>query len=66
MASYSRVMHRRLHRCDRLVGLAGHCGDHHRDVVAGVDLAFHMARDVADTVDIGDGCAAGISSPGGP
>jgi hypothetical protein len=26
--------------------------------MAGVDLALHMARDVADTVDIGDGCAA--------
>ena len=26
--------------------------------MAGIDFAFHMARDVADTVDIGDGRAA--------
>jgi hypothetical protein len=26
--------------------------------IAGVDLALHMARHIADTVDIGDGCAA--------
>jgi hypothetical protein len=26
--------------------------------MAGIDLALHMLRDVADAVDIGDGCAA--------
>ena len=28
------------------------------DVVAGVDFAFDVTRDVADSVDIGDGCTA--------
>ena len=57
---FARVMHRRgfAAPCHQLVGLAGHCRDHHGDVMAGVDLALHMARDVADAVDIGDGCAA--------
>jgi hypothetical protein len=26
--------------------------------MAGIDLALHMARDVADTIDVGDRCAA--------
>ena len=42
----------------QLVGLAGHRGHHDGDVMAGIDLALHMARDVADAVDIGDGRAA--------
>ena len=41
-----------------LVGLAGHGGDDDRDLMAGVDLAFHMPRDVADAVDVGDRSAA--------
>ncbi len=42
----------------QLVGLAGHRGNHDGDVMTGIDLALHMARDVADAVDIGDGGAA--------
>ena len=42
----------------QLVGLAGHGGDHHRHVVAGIDLALDVARDVADALDIGDRGAA--------
>ena len=57
---FARVMHRRglAAPCHQLVGLAGHRRDHHGDLMAGIDLALHMARDVADAVDIGDGCAA--------
>ena len=43
---------------DQLVGLAGHRGDHDGHVMAGIDLALHMLRDVANAVDIGDGRAA--------
>ena len=39
---------------DQLVGRAGHGGDHDGNVVAGVDLALDVARDVADAVEIGD------------
>ena len=39
---------------DQLVGLAGHGGDHDGDLVAGVDLALDVVRDIADAVDIGD------------
>ena len=42
----------------QLVGPAGHGRDHHGHIVAGVDLALHMARDIADAFDVGDGCAA--------
>jgi len=42
----------------QLVGLAGHRRNDHGDLVPGVHLTLHMACDVADTVDIGDGCAA--------
>ena len=57
---FARVMHRRRLAAPfhQLVGLAGHRRHHHGDVMAGIDLALHMARDVADAVDIGDGCAA--------
>ena len=41
-----------------VVGLAGHRRHHHGHVMAGIDLALHMARDVADAVDVGDGRAA--------
>ena len=39
---------------DQLVGRAGHGRDHDGDLMAGVDLALDVARDVADAVDIGD------------
>src|SRR6185437_7098531 len=39
---------------DQLVGDAGHGGNHHRYVVAGLDLALDVARHVADAVEIGD------------
>ena len=42
----------------QLVGLAGHGGDHDRDLVAGIDLALDVARDVADALDVGDRRAA--------
>ena len=42
----------------QFVGLAGHGGNHDRDFVPGLDLAFDMARDVADAVHIGDAGAA--------
>ena len=43
---------------DELVGLAGHGRDHNGDFMPGFDLAFDMARDVADAVHIGDAGAA--------
>ena len=43
---------------DEFVGLARHGRDHDGDVVAGLDLAFDVARGVADAVDVGDGRAA--------
>ena len=39
---------------DQLVGLARHGGDHDGDLVAGIDLALDVARDIADAVEIGD------------
>ncbi len=42
----------------QLVGLAGHRRDDDGDLMARVDLALHMLRDVADTIDIGDGRTA--------
>ena len=53
---FARVMQRRglARPGDQLVGLARHGGDDHRDLVAGVDLALDVARDVADAVEIGD------------
>ncbi len=57
---FARVVQRRgvLGPGDQLVGLARHGRDHDGDLVAGIDLALDVARDVADTVDIGDGRAA--------
>ena len=43
---------------DQLVGGARHGRDDDGDVVAGVDLALDVARDVADAVDVGDRGAA--------
>ena len=53
---FARVMHRRgfLAPAHQFVGFAGHGGDHHRHIVTGLVFALHMARDVADAVDIGD------------
>ena len=53
---FARVMQR---RClarpgDELIGRARHGGDDDGDLVAGIDLALDVARDVADAVDIGD------------
>jgi hypothetical protein len=42
----------------QLVGLAGHRRHHHGDIVSGIDFALDVARDVADSVDIGDGGTA--------
>ena len=42
----------------QLVGRARHGRDHDGDLMAGVDLALDVARDVADAVDIGDRGAA--------
>ena len=56
-ASYSRAScsgARLAAPADQLVGLAGHGRDHDGDLVAGVDLALDVARDIADAVDIGD------------
>jgi hypothetical protein len=39
---------------DQPVGGSGHRGRDNRYLVAGVDLALDVARDVADAVDIGD------------
>lgn len=57
---FARVMHRRgvAAPFHQLIGLAGHRRHHHGDVMAGIDLTLHMACDVADTIDIGDGCTA--------
>jgi hypothetical protein len=42
----------------QFVGLAGHGRHDDGDIVTGVDFALDVARDVADSVDIGDGRAA--------
>ncbi len=57
---FAGVVHRRGLRApaDQLVGLAGHGRDHDGDLMAGVDLALDVARDVANALDIGDGSAA--------
>jgi hypothetical protein len=43
---------------DQLVGLAGHGGHHHGDLVSGLDLALDVTRDIANAFDIGDRSAA--------
>src|SRR5688572_18510820 len=57
---FDRVMQRRgvARPGDQLVGLPGHGRDHDGDLVAGIDLALHVARHIADAVDVGDGGAA--------
>ena len=57
---FARVVQRRRVAApgDQLVGLAGHGRDHDGDLVAGIDLALDVARDVADAVDVGDRRAA--------
>ncbi len=40
---------------DQLVGLAGHGRDDDGNLVAGIDLAFDVARDIPDAADVGDG-----------
>ena len=51
---FPRIMQRRgvaapIHQ---LVGLAGHGRNHDGDLMAGIDLAFHMPRDIADAVEL--------------
>nr|BAT27877.1 3-demethylubiquinone-9 3-methyltransferase [Aureimonas frigidaquae] len=43
---------------DELVRLAGHGRYDDGDVVAGIDLALDVPRDVPDPIDISDGSAA--------
>ena len=46
------------HPRDELVGDARHGRDHDGHLVAGIDLALDVARDVADALDVGDRRAA--------
>ncbi len=46
------------HPGHQLVGGAGHGGDDDGHLVAGIDLALDVARDVADALDVGDRGAA--------
>ena len=57
---FARIVHRRglARPGDELVGLAGHGRNHDRDLMAGIDLAFDVARHIADAVDVGDGRSA--------
>ena len=48
-----------------LVGDAGHGGDDDRHLMAGVDLALDVARDVADAVDVGDRGSAELHDESG-
>ena len=43
-----------LRPANQLIGLAGHGRDHNGDLIAGIHLAFDVARDIADSVQIGD------------
>src|SRR5579872_4180160 len=54
---FPRVMQRRSLGAPghELVGFARHRRDHDGDLMAGINLALHMPRDIADTIDIGDG-----------
>ncbi len=56
----ARVVQRRGFRgpADELVGFAGHGGNHDGNLVPRVDLALHVLRNVADALDVGDGCSA--------
>ncbi len=53
---FARVMQRRGVAApgDQLIGHARHGRDDDGDIVAGIDLALDVARDVADAVEIGD------------
>ena len=42
----------------QFVGLAGHRGNHDGHVMTGIDLALDVKRDVANAVDVRDGCTA--------
>jgi len=46
------------HPGDQLVGHARHGGDHHGDLVAGIDLALDVMRHVADALQVSDRGAA--------
>jgi hypothetical protein len=43
---------------DQFVGLAGHGRDDDGNIIAGIDLAFDVARDILDALDVGDRGAA--------
>ena len=57
---FARVMHRRgvAAPVHQFVGLAGHRRHDDGDIMSGIDFALDVTRDVADSVDIGDGRAA--------
>ena len=57
---FARVMHRRgvAAPFHQFVGLAGHGRHDDGDIMPGIDFAFDVTRDVADSVDIGDGRTA--------
>ena len=54
---FARVMERRRRPRpgDELVGRPGHRRDHHRHLVAAIDLALDVSGDVPDAIDVGDG-----------
>jgi hypothetical protein len=47
-----------LHPADQLVGLARHGRHHDRHLMTGLNLTLHVTRDGANTLQIGDRCAA--------
>src|ERR1700722_3210092 len=53
---FTRVVHGRSFTApfDQLVGLAGHRRDDDGNVMAGIDLALDVTRDVANAFDVGD------------
>ena len=65
---FARVVQRRRPRGTRPTSwlvAPGHGRDHHGDLVAGIDLALDVARDVADAVDVGDRGAAELHHQAG-
>jgi len=54
------IIHRRnfLRPANQFVGFARHRGHDNSNLIAGIDLGFHPARDILDFLDIGDRSAA--------